>query len=163
VKYYLIDSSAFVHSVEHSGNTNINFFVERANGDAFLYIPQFCITEVFNTYARKFYEENIIPGSVYNQWRNAFINAIHDRRMLYCYDLHRYHNLNSHKIYRSEHRIPRSSKYDRLSTFDVLIIAMGMELKKVHAPNDVFILTRDKRLKRVSNARKDFARAIWFE
>ena len=164
MKYYLIDTSAFVFSIENMKSTQMDFFVEKAKGEAFLYMPQFCVTEVFNTYARKFYEENTIQADVYGKWRNAFISAIHNRRILYCYDLHRYHNLNAHKIYKLEHKgIPRSSEYDRLSGFDILIIAMGMELKKVHAPNDVFILTRDKRLKRISNAHRDFAKAIWFE
>jgi len=134
MKYYLIDTSAFVFAVENINQTRMDFFVEKAKGEAFLYIPQFCVTEVFNTYARKFYEENVIQGDVYTEWRNEFIKATHNRRILYCYNLHRYHNLNAHKVYKVEHKVPRLSNEHPLSAFDILIIAMGMELKKVHAP-----------------------------
>jgi len=40
---------------------------------------------------------------------------------------------------------------------------MGIELKKVHSPNEVSILTRDGRLHRISNVSREFAPAIWFE
>lgn len=137
--------------------------MEKANGSAFLYMPQFCVPEVFNTFARIFYRDNTIPGPLYTEWRNEFIKAIGNRRILYCYDLHRYHNLNTHRIYEIEHKTPYSQKERALSTFDILIIAMGMELKRVHCPNNVSILTRDGRLQRISSMDREFAQAIWFE
>lgn len=163
MKYYLIDTSAFVYAIENVNQTKMDFFMERANGTAFLYMPQFCITEVFNTYARLFYRENKIVGTLYNQWRNEFIRAIHNRRIIYCYDLHRYHNLNVTRVCKIEHTKPYKNTEDSLSSFDILVIAMGIELKKIHSPNEVFVLTRDERLHRISSMRKEFAPAVWFE
>jgi len=106
MKYYLIDTSAFIYAIENLEKIKINFFIERANETAFLYMPQFCVPEVFNTFARFFYRDKKIGGDLYTKWRGEFIKAIHNRRILYCYDLHRYHNLNTHKIYKIEHKIP---------------------------------------------------------
>lgn len=39
-----------------------------------------------------------------------------------------------------------------LSTFDILIIAMGMELRKIHTKKSVFIVTKDKRLANICKA-----------
>lgn len=163
MKYYLIDTSAFVYAIENLDKIKNNFFMEKANGAAFLYMPQFCIPEVFNTFARFFYRDKKIGGELYTKWRGEFIKAIKDRRIIYCYDLHRYHNLNTQKIYKLEHTIPYSAKEDALSTFDILIIAMGIELKKIHPSNDISILTRDGRLHRISNMNTEFASAEWFE
>lgn len=161
--YYLIDASAFVYAVENVNQTKMDFFLEKANGTAFLYIPQFCVAEVLNTYARLFFRENKITGALYSQWRNEFTKAIRRRRTIYCYDLHRYHNMNADRIYKKEHIVPYTRNENPLSTFDILVIAMGMELKKIHFPNNVSVLTRDGRLRRISNMSKNFASAIWFE
>ena len=163
MKYYLIDTSAFIYAIENLDKIKIDFFTEKANATAFLYMPQFCITEVFNTFARFFYRDQKIGRSLYTKWRGKFIRAIHNRRILYCYDLHRYHNLNTHKIYKIEHKKPYTNKENALSTFDILVIAMGTELKKIHSPNEVLILTRDARLCRISNMSREFAPAKWFE
>jgi len=163
MNYYLIDASAFVYAVENVNRTKIDFFMEKAEGTAFLYVPQFCVAEVLNTYARLFFRENRIAGKLYTEWRNEFLKAIRSRRTLYCYDLHRYHNLNADRIYRKEHRMPYQGNENSLSAFDILIIAMGMELKKIHSPNEVTILTRDIRLRTISNSSGEFVPAIWFE
>ena len=163
MNYYLIDTSAFVYAIEHLNQTRRDFFAEKAAGMAFLYMPQFCVTEVFNTYARLFYRENRILGPEYNKWRSQFIRAIHNRRIIYCYDLHRYHNLNAHGVYKVEHRHPLPNAQSPLSGFDILVIAMGMELMRIHEPNEVSILTRDGRLHCISNLEPEFPKAIWFE
>lgn len=46
MKYYLIDASAFIHWTENEGKTKMDLLHEKAVGEAFLYIPQFCIAEV---------------------------------------------------------------------------------------------------------------------
>ena len=48
MKYYLIDASAFVYAIENITRTKMDFFMEKAKGEAFLYIPQFCVTEVIH-------------------------------------------------------------------------------------------------------------------
>ena len=163
MNYYLIDASAFIYAIENLDGIEKDFFVEKANGLAFLYIPQFCVPEVFNAFARFFYRDKKIGVEQYTKWKNEFIKAVGSRRILYCYDLHRYHNLNTHKIFKFEHRTSYLQREGALSTFDILIIAMGMELKKIHYPSNVSILTRDKRLRRISNMDEEFAQAIWFK
>lgn len=160
MKYYLIDASAFVYAVENEGNTKIDFFMEKAGNKAFLYIPQFCIAEVLNTYARFFFKDKKIGSDTYTKWRGAFLKAVHNRRIFYVYDLHRYHNLNADAIYKIEHKIALGPKEGPLSAFDILIIAMGMELKRIHIADEVIILTRDGRLLKIANK---FIDAVWFE
>lgn len=163
MNYYLIDASAFVYAIENLDKIKINFFVEKANGSAFLYIPQFCIPEVFNTFARFFYRDKKIGGDLYTKWRDEFTKLVRNRRVLYCYDLHRYHNLNTNRVYKLEHSTPYKNGERALSSFDILVIAMGIELKHLHSSNHLSVLTRDGRLHRISNMSKDFATAIWFE
>lgn len=165
MKYYLIDTSAFVYAIEYLDRIKRNFFVEKAAGQAFLYIPQFCVPEVFNTFARFFYRDKKILGDKYTKWRSEFTKSIHDRRLIYCYDLHRYHNLNTHRVFRLEHTLPynETNGKNAMSTLDILVVAMGIELKHLHSPNEVVVLSRDRRLIGICNADKDFARAEWFE
>lgn len=161
--YYLLDVSAFIYAIENLPKLKQNFFLEKAKGNAFLYMPQFCVTEVFNAYARLFFRDNKIDSSRYNQWRNEFIKAVRNRNLIYCYDLHRYHNINTDKIFRLEHTTPYTGNERALSGFDILIIGMGMELKLLHSPAEVKILSRDRRLIRISNLNSNFAPAIWLD
>jgi len=161
MKYYLIDASAFVYSIENLGKLKVDYFKEKALGEAFLYIPQFCVTEVLNTFARCFFSEKKISPNVYNKWRGEFIKAIHNRNLLYVYDLHRYHNINTDKIYKIEHQTPLRGKEKYLSSFDILIIGMAIEMKKIHiGNNEVILLTRDGRLNRIA---KKYVNTLWFE
>lgn len=160
MKYYLIDASAFVYAVENEGKTKLDFFQEKAQGLAFLYFPQFCVTEVLNTYARLCFADKKVTPDIYTKWRGAFISAIHNRKLVYVYDLHRYHNLNADRIYKVEHTIPLGRNETPLSSFDILIIAMGMELKRTHIDDEVVILTRDARLLKIANR---FVQSKWFE
>lgn len=162
MRYYLLDASAFIYAMEKLGQTKRDFFVEKASGTAFLYMPQFCVTEILNTFARFFYRQKKIGEALYNKWRTHFIEAIRNRKMLYCYDLHRYHNLNADRVYEIEHKESYGPAENRLSAFDILVIAMGAELKRIHSPNEVYVLTRDRRLRTISNMNKEFAQAIWF-
>jgi len=163
MKYYLIDASAFIYAIENLDKIKKNFFIERANKEAFLYISQFCVPEVLNGFARIFYRDKKIGDQLYKKWKNEFIKAIHNRNILYCYDLHRYHNLNTAPIYHFEHTIPYKKGEGSLSAFDILLIAMGMELKKIHSSNNVSLLTRDGRLHRIANSSRSFVTAEWFE
>ena len=80
--YYLIDTSAFIYAIENLDKIKRNFFLEKADGSAFLYMPQFCVPEVFNTFARFFYRNKRIGGQRYTKWRNEFIKTIQNRRNL---------------------------------------------------------------------------------
>ena len=47
-----------------------------------------------------------------------------------------------------------------MSTFDILIIAMGMELMRIHPPKNVFIVTGDKRIVKICKSSDKFPKAI---
>jgi hypothetical protein len=163
MKYYLIDTSAYIYAVIQIGKSaelKHDFFVEKAAGNAFLYMPQFCIAEVLNTFARFLFRDKKIGAELYNKWRNHFIDQIHNRKVIYAYDLHRYHILNADAIYRAEQKTRISKKEKYMSTFDILIIAMAIELKKIHANDQVILLTRDGRLRRIG---KMFVDTRWFQ
>ncbi|MFA6431909.1 MAG: hypothetical protein WCV91_06000 [Candidatus Margulisiibacteriota bacterium] len=163
MKYYLLDASAFIYAIENLTSLKHNFFLEHANGDAFLYMPQFCVTEVLNCFAKFFYRSNKIGEASYVKWKDMFLSQIRQRKVIYCYDLHRYHNINIDKIIELEHKTPYSQKEGALSSFDILIIAMGMELKRIHPSCEVNTLTRDGRLLKISNIDPALATAIWLE
>ena len=118
----------------------------------------------------------------YERVRRTFIGHVHDRKFFYSYDLKRYHNLNAHEVYPIEHTTDTEfdasglpigsapgdvrdaleqqrkqanlSRY-YLSTFDILIIAMGMELKRLYG-SSVYLLSADKRLLLISDQDKRF-------
>ncbi|MDR3244695.1 MAG: hypothetical protein LBT79_08105 [Elusimicrobiota bacterium] len=160
--YYLIDASAFGRYVDtfnpKSQPIKRNIFSDIIAGN-FYYIPQFCIPEVFNMFAKWRYDTDYnkrhkrkkLNKKEYEYLYKLFISYVHNRVLLYPYDLHRYHNLNCHKIYMVENNTDRQQPTDRLSAFDILIIAMGIELQKIHGKNNITILSCDKILIRIAN------------
>jgi hypothetical protein len=79
---------------------------QRLSGDAMIFIPAFCIPEVFNTFAKWWYRRNSVFGSQrsYEGAWNLFASHVHDRKFFYSYDLTRYHNLNCHEVSLVEHK-----------------------------------------------------------
>ncbi|MDR3243659.1 MAG: hypothetical protein LBT79_02800 [Elusimicrobiota bacterium] len=158
--YYLLDASAFGRYIDEEYEGVIKHdIIKNKLDDYFYYIPQFCISEVFNMLAKwrydeeynKRYKKATITDNRYQELKNYFIKLIHDRLFLYPYDLHRYHNLNAHKIFDIENSVKREQPTDKLSSFDILIIAMGIELQRIHGDKNITILSCDKRLIKVSN------------
>ena len=186
--YYLLDASALVLKY----TPNPDKYVQRAKAvmeaieaqrkekEVFLFLPNFCVVEAFNTLAKWFWREKRFHAK--GQYEDACkalerdvkrLDELGDKRRFYAYDLHRYHVLNCNKVFETEHTtdLEPDSKYpgrfkSPLSTFDVLIIAMGMELKKVHAGQSVYIATGDKRLALIAEelskkSPDEFARVIY--
>ena len=158
----------------HSRNLRRFLTMQKENEKAIFFIPSFCIAEVRNTLARWLHREKNIFRSQehYKAVFHTFISHVHDRKFFYSHDLNRYHNLNTTEVTEVEHttetefdatglpigtdvrtinaKLQEKDPYDHvgkyyLSTFDILIIAMGMELKKTHG-EEIHLLTRDKRL-----------------
>ena len=151
MKYYLIDTSAYVFAAENIGKKfNVDFLQEKANDDAFLYLPQFCVTEVLNTFAKCFHKQKKYLPDKYIDIKKHFLDLIHDRKLIYVYDLHRYHNLNADEIIEKEQTIPLRAKHHNLSSLDILIIAMAKELEWIHIRDEIIILTRDRRLEHIA-------------
>lgn len=151
--YYLLDACAFgeyIDKLSSRKKINHNIVINIADG-SFYYIPQFCVAEIFNMFAKWHYAEKRIDSKKYDQLCDMFKLMIRNRALLYPYDLHRYHNINCDKIYKTEHSIPKGNDH-KLSTFDILIIAMGIELQHIHGKDNFTILSCDKRLLKISNA-----------
>lgn len=150
--YYLLDACAFGEYIGKLSNRQVINHDMLANivSGSFYYIPQFCVAEIFNMFAKWHYAEKKIGSKRYEQLCELFKDMIRNRKILYPYDLHRYHNLNCDKIYKHEHTTPKGSD-SKLSTFDILIIAMGIELQHIHGKDNLTILSCDKRLIKISN------------
>lgn len=167
----------------HSRNLRRFITKQKENDRAIFFIPSFCIAEVRNTLAKWLHREKNIFRSQehYKAVFHMFISHVHDRKFFYSYDLNRYHNLNTTEIVEVEHttetefeatglpigtdegkinaKLQEKNPYDHigkyyLSSFDILIIAMGMELKKTHG-EEIHLLTRDKRLALICSKKLD--------
>ena len=80
-----------------------------------------------------------------------FRKDIHWATLLYPYDLNRYHILAADEIIPIEHHVSRRKERDYLSAFDILLIAMACELAFIGQPEDVYLVTCDKRIQIVCN------------
>ena len=151
---YLFDASA---AVELYAPRNakcekvVRFIVEqrKTQKQAVLYIPSFCVVEVFNTLARKHFKDGMIDSTHYEDCLKSFRDDVHWGRTLYSYELNRYHVIGADEIIPIEHHVASEHERDHLSTFDILIIAMACELAYVGRQEDTFLVTCDKRIQKV--------------
>lgn len=137
--YYLFDASAVHHLYvpdEQLIDRLDHFIEQRGLGRAFLFVPNFCVAEVFNSLARKHYRQKELTAEQYAQCKETFRRDIHNGLLFYHYELNRYHLLDTDYVVPFEHLFetarPKGEKKGqewRLSTFDLLIIGMGMELR----------------------------------
>ena len=163
MNYYLLDASALVLRYDRiAGVSDIidELYIQQLKGEAFFYIPNFCITETFNTFAKFYFREKKITRTEYNKYLRKFREHIRFRKSIYPYALNRYHNYIADEILPIEHKTkPLKGNKSHLSTFDILIIAMGIELKNIHIKDNVYIITRDERLANVSNSKLKLPKA----
>jgi predicted nucleic acid-binding protein len=151
---YLFDASAAVELYaprnERTRKT-LEFIAEqrRTYRKAVLLIPNFCIVEVFNALAKKYFAEHSLEREGYEKCLKRFRQDIHWGKTLYAYDLNRYHVLAADEIIPIEHSVAVEHERDHLSTFDILVIAMACELAFVRPAEDVYLLTCDRRIKKV--------------
>ncbi|MFH0797003.1 MAG: hypothetical protein V2A65_08120 [Candidatus Omnitrophota bacterium] len=164
--YYLIDTSAIIHYYIPSDKTSkIQTIVDKKkNGFAFLFIPNFCIAEAFNTFAKYRYRyattkpTKAISEDDYEKCTTKFREHIHEGNLLYHYELNRYHMLNSNLVAPFDHQIDlqreardgSGKKEDWcLSTFDILFIAMGIELVRIVEKKNLHLITCDTRINHI--------------
>ena len=163
---------------------------QKVTNQAILFLPAFCVAEVKNTLAKWHYRHKGVFKDTqhYKSVLGGFISHVHNRAFFYCYDLTRYHNLNVESILPVEHRtqteftmsaLPAgtgkatvkaqlnakglSTNFSRyyLSSLDILIIAMGIELKKIYQ-HEVYLLTGDKRLALISKQSPEFPKPLYW-
>jgi len=151
---YLFDASAAVELYaprnERTRKT-LEFIAEqrRTYRKAVLLIPNFCIVEVFNALAKKYFAEHSLEREGYEKCLKRFRQDIHWGKTLYAYELSRYHVLAADEIIPIEHSVAVEHERDHLSTFDILVIAMACELAFLRPTEDVYLLTCDRRIKKV--------------
>lgn len=150
---YLIDASALVPFYRHHQDLEpkINHLIEQRGLDrATLFIPNFCIAEIFNTFAKLRYRESQIDDTEYNKIKEIFRSHIRHATLFYEYPLHIYHIYNVDYISPFEHQWYIGEKRDWfLSAFDILIIGMGIELIKKYGDENFRIITCDERISKI--------------
>ena len=153
MKYlYLLDTCAWVHYYKGDKRVKdlLDYIIEQKGlRKATLFMPSFCIAEVFNTFAKWRYRDTVISETEYLTIKDAFRKHVRRGIIISEYPLHIYHIYNTDHIIPFEHQW--DNKEDTLSTFDILIIAMGVELVKHFGDSRVRILTADKRLASICN------------
>ncbi len=120
---------------------------------ATLLIPSFCIAEVFNTLAKLHFRpgenDRALAEEEYVSCMTRFREDINWESTLYSYDLNRNHILAVDEIVPVEHKLVSNDEEGHLSTLDILVIAMACELAYIGDPEKVFLVTCDRRMKKV--------------
>jgi len=180
MRYFLFDASVVHHFYIPNAKYKkvLDYLLsENQRGQSFFYLPSFCVAEVLNSFAKYRFRFKTLTAEKYKEVRDNFLDHVRYRKLFYCYDLHRYHNLNSDDVFEIEHSydteytatettfgddletigkmLKEKDKNDSiskhyLSTYDILLISMGMELRRILKKN-IYMLTKDKRLYNVCN------------
>ena len=150
--YYLLDASSYVRwALNKSDSFAIDFTAEKRKNNAFLYMPQFCVTEVMAAFSKEYYFKKLIDKPAFKKHVKEFSEAISQRSLIYIYDLHRYHNIVSEKsgIYIKANEIDSN-----IGVFDILIIAMAKELRDLYRnkADEIIILSEDAALRKTAQA-----------
>lgn len=170
-KYCLFDTSVLVpyflpHSHKeakvHERAVAIIESVRSRQSDHFFYIPNFCIAEVFSTFAKHAYgdwnkqvKSGTIDGRIHASLRKQFQADIHNAALFYHYELSRYHVLTVNLVAPVDHYFKLGRGECRRivpsGAFDQLIAAMGIHLTKIHDAGNVVVITADNRLAKLIN------------
>lgn len=154
--YYLprsIDSKKARSRIENLLNS-----IRSGGTKHFLYIPNFCVAEVFSVFAKHAFgrlnphvkNKGTIDKRVYASLCKQFARDIHNGRFFYHYELSRYHILGIDLVAPIDHYYKISKGFEKrhipAGTFDHLIISMGIHLAHIHGSNEVCIVSTDDRL-----------------
>ncbi len=123
----------------------------------FFYIPNICIAEVFSVFMKHCFgdwnrhlrRKGTIDSRVYESLVKQFQSDIHNGHFLYHYELNRYHVLGINLVAPIDHYFKISRRQKNvvpMSTFDHLVISMGVHLAHIHGSENVCILSADDRL-----------------
>jgi hypothetical protein len=123
--------------------------------EAFIYMPNFCIAEVFSVFMKYSFgqwnrhvkSKGTIDTRVYNSLVKQFQKDIHNGKFIYHLELNRYHVLGINLVAPIDHYFQISkTKAVPMSAFDQLVISMGVNLAHIHGSENVCILSADDRL-----------------
>jgi hypothetical protein len=136
--------------------TNIIDSVRTGASNHFFYIPNFCIAETFGVFMKHAFgkwnphvKKNTIDKRVYEHLVKQFQADIHNGRVLYQYELSRYHVLATNLVAPIDHYYQHTRGKKRhvpMGTFDHLYVAMGIHLAHIHGTENVVLLTADDRV-----------------
>ena len=165
-KFFLVDSNVVIgyylpqaaanKRVDGRARVLIDFARKNKGGPVFMYISNFCVAEVFNVFNRwRFGKWNrkvrkAISPEEHKRAVSSFRRDIHNAAVFYNYELARYHVLNTDLIspidnhyafYRGTKKVLKP-----LSTHDLLIVGMGIELAHTHGWDSFHIVTADSRI-----------------
>lgn len=135
----------------------------------FFYLPNFCVAEVFSVFMKYAFGKwnrhvgaaGTLDKRVYRSLVRQFETDIHNGHFIYHYELSRYHVLAMNLVAPVDHyfKISRNAKkasgkpkgkpVTPTGTFDHLVISMGIHLAHIHGPENVVIVTADRRLTQV--------------
>jgi predicted nucleic acid-binding protein len=157
MKTYLLDASAAVEiylNPYRRPSKIDDILEEKDKAAANIFIPNICVAEAFNTFARKHFapkkDDNPLSSHDYQRCLEQFREDIHWGKKIYPYDLNRYHIIATDKIVLAEHlHLPKADEKDHLNTFDILVIAMACELAYLGERENTFLVTGDARMHRV--------------
>ncbi len=144
---------------------NIIASVRTEASSHFLYIPNFCIAEVFSVFAKysggrwntHLKNKGTIDTRVYNSLIRQFRTDIHNGAFFYQHELSRYHILGIDLVAPLDHyyqitrakRVKKGKPHVPAGTFDHLIISMGVQLAHIHGQDNVAVVTADTRLAKI--------------
>jgi hypothetical protein len=125
-----------------------------------LYIPNICIAETFSVFMKYAFgkwnphlkHKKTIDKRVYEHLVSQFQKDIHNGRLLYQYELSRYHILAIDLVAPIDHHYQhtRGKKNHRpMGTFDHLYVAMGIHLAHIDGNENVVLLTADDRISNI--------------
>lgn len=181
-KYFLIDANAIIDYYTGSNRDTWRIFKNieekrRIYSDhcIIVFIPNFCIFEVYKNLASMCYGRKKIEEETYKKVRQDFSNDISRtdqwsgiddikvkekvskkyKQKYFHLELSRYHILNGHYIYPFVHLA--EDKEHHLSSLDVLIIAQGIELTKMYGKDNFAILTSDKGICKLGEILQDLS------
>ncbi len=170
MKYLLLDANVIIgYYLKRAAKTELACDLARCliesvrekELDAFLYVPNFCIAEVFGAFMKHSFatwnnqvDWPMLDKREHKTIRNKFQSDIHNAHLFYHLELNRYHILGINLIAPLDHHYQlgkpkkrkKKSNTKPAGTFDSLIISMGIQLTKIHGPDSVCIVTTDSRL-----------------
>ena len=139
MKVYVFDTCALLNHYQFPKQTpQIGHIFEKIrDGEAIAYIPQFCVSETIYVLF-KLEKQGKISSLQRKNYIETLIEHIRQRKLLYCYDLHRYHNFNLEEILMS-----LGKDMEFMGTIDYLILAVAKELSRLYIGYKVTIVSSD--------------------
>ena len=165
MRYFLLDANVLVSYYCPEDNDRVRgraapLFASKAAGKSFLYVPNFCVAEVLRAFAKKCWGDRLYgdPAEAFSKFRTAFLEDVVESKQLYSYELSRRHVKMTDEILEASASMSYRTGAAP-SAFDVLLIAMGIDLANIHG-SQLVIVTAERPIYDVCRGNKKFPKAI---